>query len=386
MKQVLYVLLALFLFSQAGAISQSGLLFLSFEPSSVNNALGCNPVAAANIWSRSALTAYSNPALPALQNGIIYSFTRYKWLPEAGMGKMYYNAAFLTASHLGIGVLLPAPNGNLGKFGINMDFGEQVAMDEQGNFLGTFEAYDDALVGGLSVNPLETYRKLVPDYPPWLNFIDLAAGLNYAHLYSYQGPGTGNTEDEVEAGADIFNFGSVARLSYTLEELIKLEAVYGLVLFNFGRARVSYVDQSQSDPIYRHVNQAGAFSVSVPSSRILEGFLDPEYIFCEHLFSLRALTGTIDERFDDDKIPGGGIEVGLLDTFFTRFGRYEDKEGSITGNTFGLGFNLHYKNLAALMINYSKYPAGDLQDKGHKTVDFNLNFDLLGLMDRFSRK
>jgi len=372
MKKALAVMLFALGCAGVWGISQATGLFLGFEPSSINNGMGYEPVGAANIWHPSALTAYRNPAIPALKEGITYSTTRINWLAGSGFDDMYYNAALLSASYMGIGLLLPAPNANLGKFGINFDLGEQVQMDEHGNYIGTFNSYDDALVWGISLNPLETYRRLDPNHFSLLKYIDLAIGVNYVGVHSYLGPGTGQTEESGDIYTSSLNLGAIAKLNYCLADLVTFEAVYGFGKFNLAKTEITYPNQEQTDPVWRHDNHAVALSLSIPSKRILKGIIDQKYLFFDNLLSVRALGGTI-TAFDSDPIPGKGLEAGLLDTFFFRVGDYQDVEGSITGPTIGYGLNIHFKDMASIMLNYSVYPGGELVD--HNT-SYDLNFSI----------
>lgn len=192
-RSALAYLVLVTLASGCFAYTNYALHYLCWEPSAINNALGGSPVGVVNIWHKSALTAYDNPAIPSFQDGINYSVSREQMFQGLGSGfeDYYYNAGILTAAYRGIGVMLPAPTPVLGKFGNYADYGEQEAMDGNGIQISAFHPYDNALVLGVSINPFEYYRSDKPGYEKWLDNIDVSAGVSYVHSISYLGPGTG---------------------------------------------------------------------------------------------------------------------------------------------------------------------------------------------------
>ncbi|MCK9158628.1 MAG: hypothetical protein M0P53_07460 [Candidatus Cloacimonas sp.] len=60
--------------------------------------------------------------------------------------------------------------------------------------------------------------------------------------------------------------------------------------------------------------------------------------------------------------------------FFLRSGYHKDKGGNIEGLTYGIGLDLHYRNLVSLNGNYSYFPGGSqCKDKNIYSFGCNLN-------------
>jgi len=77
-----------------------------------------------------------------------------------------------------------------------------------------------------------------------------------------------------------------------------------------------------------------------------------------------------------------GAELGFLDTVFGRVGYYDDRDGHVTGFTYGAGINLHYSDFIALETNYANFMGGELVDR-QSSWDFMVKYDLLQLVKLF---
>jgi len=365
----------------ANAISNYSMWFLTLEPSSINRGIGGDVIGSVNIWHNSPLTAYANPAVNAFREGVAFGFTRVPYkIPDLGIDYVYH-ASLASFGYKGISLLIPNLNANL-QVGITLDSGLQELTDSQGNLIGQTETWDNAIVGGVAINPIEFVRFITNDQYPILNYFDLAYGVNSIYLDSYLGPGTGLTETDATAQEWVNSIGSIARASYCYKNLVEVEAVYGLVHFNPQLKEVTYTGVEQSDPIWNHRNQGFAISGSIKAEGVIEeiltgGIIPSELIFCENLLSGRYLYSALDPMYNHrEVIKANGMELGLLDTFFLRQGYYEDKAGGISGGTIGYGINLHYKNLVRLSYNWARIPTALLRDH-ENSYDLNLNFDLL---------
>jgi hypothetical protein len=381
MKYLLLLILT-FNFVSAFAISEYALAWLAIDPSSINRAIGGDAVGVVNIWHSNPLTSYFNPAIPAFHEGFSYGYTRINWLQGSGINDITYNAGLISIGYKGIALTLPAPNAQ-SKFGIDMDYGQQEITDENGQDLGSFHSYEDAHFYGIAINPIELIRNL-GTVNPILNHFDFALGLNEVSIKSVLAPeGQGQSEQNVQgsATASCMDFGAIAKFSYNVSQYANLEAVYGSSIFNTGDSKISYINQEQADPIFSQNNKGFALSASLLPERIFQGQIDPKYIFCENLLSIRYLSSSITDDNDAD-IKGHGTEIGILDTFFFRSGRYEDKPGFVVGNTSGYGINLHYKKMISLSYNYAKVPMGELVDT-QKSSDYCLSFDFISLYNAF---
>ena len=373
--------LALCLFSGLAAVGDYSLTYLDLEPSSISLALGGSPAGAANIWQNSVFGAYGNPALLSFNPGLTYSNGGYQAYSSL-QNKVNYKGSLVSLSQLGLGFMYSAPNGIEGNWGLGLDYGPMELTDETGTSLGSYETYDNARVWGLSMNLFEFCRGLIPDHHPIFDHIDVAFGANQilnGSDYGPLNPGGKAEEDVLEANVSVV--GGIVRLNHTVADLVSLEAVYGVSHFNPGRN--TFVVNDQENQIRDRVSQSAAFAASVKSDKVLAGGLDPVYIFCENLATVRVLRGSTDTYSPDPDIQGNGVEVGFLDTFFFRRGEYKDPANGINGITSGYGIDLHYRDLVSLSYNYAEFPDinGPLMGpKALKTHDLNFNICLSKLI------
>jgi len=310
------------------AISQGSLLFLTFEPGARPNAMG-------RAYSAIADDAYApwwNPGATAFNRKTQLAGTHTPWLQGAGTGfdDIFYEYLGWNQYFDGIG--------NLNVHLTLLDAGTQPQTDQAGNYLGDFHSFDFAAAFGYSY-------EVLPD--------KLGAGANFKLMYSYLGPGTGNTEDDGSAFAFAFDLGA----KYKNLLVDGLDAA--LVLQNIG-PNVTFVDQSQSDPLpmtfrlgaaYRVLDTPmNKFTMSAEASKILAND-DP-------LFE-RFVTGW---EHIDETIFGAGAEYTYLDLLSLRGGYFVDSAGSIVGPSFGAGVQYKFDNRYKLTADFAMITAGDLTD------------------------
>lgn len=379
------LLLLLTVSVMASSISSYSMYFLSYEPSSINRGIGGNVIGSVNIWHNSPLTAYTNPAVNALHEGAAFGFTRVpNKIPDLGINTVYH-ASLVSFGYKGISVLIPNLNSNL-QAGISFDLGTQDITDSQGDLIGQNDSFDNAILGGIALNPMEILRHLTRDQYPILNHFDLAYGVNSIYLDSYLAAGTGLTEVDGSGQEWVNSIGGIARASYCYKNIAEAEAVYGLVHLNPQLKEFTYAEAPQSDPIWNHRNQGFALGASIKAETAImeilpDGIIPQEFIFCENLISGRYLSSALDPLYKHKEvIKASGIELGLLDTFYFRQGNYDDTDEDYSGKTIGYGINLHYKKLVGLSYNWAKIPGWPFR-KHQESYDLNLNFDLLKVID-----
>lgn len=372
------------LFGVCMGITEYALMFLAIEPSTINRAIGGDAVGVVNVWHDSPATAYDNPAIAAFRDGFSLSYTNDNWLEGSGIDDMYYNCALVNIGYKGVGITLPAPNAS-GKLGINMDFGVQEWTDETGQSMGNFHSWEDAAVYGIAVNPIEITRQFVKGNSP-LDYFDLAVGVNQLSITSNLGPVTGSSEsgNRGTAKTTSTDIGFIAKVNYTVADYLRLEGVYGESRFNYYNKKISYIDAESEDPIYTRTNTGYALSLALLSEKFLSDFIEPRYMFFDNILTLRYLNGVLDQNMPKD-ITGSGTEIGFLDTFYYRSGRYDDDSGYINGDTKGWGINLHYKDIVAYNFNYASYPGGELTDE-ESSWDHNIAFNVIKILDMMGNK
>ncbi|MDY0150825.1 MAG: hypothetical protein RBS43_00975 [Candidatus Cloacimonas sp.] len=379
MKQLL-ILTFIFACVALSAISQSGLLFLSFEPSSINRAMGGGVTGVVNIWHNNPLTVYTNPAVSAFHEGLAYGYSKDKWGDIPELNDMYYNSSMLTYGYKGVGIMLPGYNAS-DKFGITFDAGTQEYPDSKGEVVGEYSSYDHATTFGFALNPCENYRSLAASKPAWLEYVDLAIGANYIDVHSDLGHGFGVTEQDAKADTRSLNIGGIARLNYCYDRMIGVEAVYGITHFNVEDNEITYVESEQVDPVWQSRNQGFAFGLSVKAEKLAAMIIPEQFRFFDNLLTFRYLNAKLDPLYNtDERTTGSGTEIGLLDTFFIRNGQYDDDAGEINGGTSGYGINLHYRNLVGFSYNYAETPGGGLFPT-QKSEDYSVNIDFIKLAE-----
>lgn len=367
------LLCTVFLFGQGRYDTRGACLFLAIEPSSINLAIGGHDVGNVNIWHNSPLTSYSNPALGAFREGVSYGFTKFAWLKDTDLGMMYH-ASMLNMGYKGLSITLPSYNLR-DQDAIYFDQGLQDVLIPGEDDPVSFRFYDTAGVYGLAVNIFEIGDKYTSE-PFIKEHLALAIGLNYVDILSYSPYNGKNISGIAKRRSHCWNLGTVARFNTEHELGIKFEGVLAYTNQNLFHNEFDYgIEGTDPEEIWGRSNTGFALGANLKKDNAI---LDPgwELPFCDNLLSIRYMSS-----FSDDnkyKTKGYGMELGLLDTFFIRKGRYENFKGEVDGNTYGCGIDIHYKDLVSLSWNYAAFPGGGLTDV-QTSDDVNVNFDLLAI-------
>ncbi len=357
------------------AISNYVLMVSCFEPSAINLALGGSPVGVVNIWHNEPLNAYDNPAYPSLHTGLSYSNTCYDFMKLKYPGdekESAYYASMMSLSYKGFGFLFPSVT-NVHTWGINADYGSIAFVDENGYEIGITKQLKEFMYPlGISVNFADLYRIIHNDNTFSNNKLDLCLGMNYILNFSsidfgYSYPA--NIGEEYDA--DCVDSGALLKYSFPLTDKIHLESVAGFSMFNAYGDGIKY-SSGQQHKIYKRINTGIACSASLKNPNYLkENELTDNF---ENIGCLRLLAGMNDDRTQSPNIYGIGTELGFLDTIFLRSGYHKDKGGNIEGLTYGIGLDLHYRNLVSLNGNYSSFLGGSqCKDKNIYSFGCNLN-------------
>lgn len=377
MKQILLFVMV-FASVSLCAINQSAFLFLSFEPSGINRAMGGGVTGVVNIWHNNPLTVYTNPAVSAFHEGFAYGYSKEDSGHTIGIRDIFYNSSMLTYGYEGMAIMLPGYNASE-RFGITLDSGMLQIVDSSGQTVGEFHDYDHATTFGIALNAFETYRKIAMSDHTWLKYVDLAIGANYIDVHSQLATAIGFTDTGNNTNERSLNIGGISRLNYCYDRTLAFEAVYGLSHFNVEANEAQFVDQEEADPIWSHRNQGYALGVSLKGEKLAAAFIPEQFRFFDNFLTFRYLNATLDPLYDtNERITGSGIEFGFLDTFFIRNGQYDDDAGHINGKTSGYGINLHYRNLLGFSYNYAEVPGGEIFQT-RKTKDYSVNIDFINL-------
>ena len=379
-KAILGFVLVLVSLSSLPAASHYGLTANGFEPSAINMALGGSPVGVVNFWHNDPLNAYDNPAFPALKKGLSLSNNRYIYMKpgaNSNFDDLEYSAALSSVSYYGFGLLFPYINHETHETGSYVDYGTISFIDEAAFEGITIQAYDRAKTYGLSMNLPRIYKLFKADASLLPYNADLALGVNLIHNSSYIFP----EPDVGRVKANSANLGLLARMDHLQDGNLHLESAYGVSYFNAFGSTVNYVKGRQSPTIYQRLNLGMSLSCALENSAYPadEGIKS----IVENFGTARLLAGVIDEFADDPLILGFGGELGLGDTVFMRMGYHNDSAGKISGLSYGLGINLHYRDLISAVYNYSHFPGGNI-NKNKIANSFSFSVDLLGIINKIN--
>lgn len=349
--------------------------FLSLEPSAINLAMGGKAVSCVNIWHNSPLTSYSNPSLAAYHTGISYGYAERELVENENLGTDYYSS--LVNINLG-SFSLTLPAYRLSEMsGVHFDYKPVFTHDPQGNVTKETKIYEKAAVYGVAFDVLDLEDSVwIPDCI--YDNMSIAVGINYLDVSSHIIPSSVyyNTRH-----ADSWDFGTAVRYTYDWSDATELEFVGAYSHNNVYDCCIRYASYYQI-PLWEGESKGVAVALHGKADAILKDKVSPERIFFDNLYSIRFMNAAISESKGNSI--GWGVELGLLDTFFVRKGRYSSNSGAPRGESFGLGINLHYRDLLSLSCNYAKYPeAGD--PKEQEAEDINLSFDLNTLARHFAK-
>jgi hypothetical protein len=311
-----------------GAISQSAMLFLTFEPGARANAMG----RAYSAVTDDAYAAWWNPGATAFNRKTQLAGTHIPWLAGAGTGfdDMFYEYLGFNQYFENIG--------NVNAHLVLLDAGTQQQTNENGDVIGEFHSFDFAGAFGYSYD-------VIPEH--------LGVGANFKLMYSYLGPGTGNTEDNGEALAFGFDVGA----KYKDLGVKGLDAT--LAIQNFG-PDVTYVDQAQSDPLPLTVRLGTSYQIlDSPMNKLLVSAEASKMLGNEDPLLQRFVTGW--QHFEET-IYGVGAEYTYLDLISLRGGYFIDQAGSVVGPTFGAGVQYTFSKRYKLTADFGMVSAGELTD------------------------
>ncbi|MCB5252744.1 MAG: PorV/PorQ family protein [Candidatus Cloacimonadaceae bacterium] len=309
------------------AISQGSLLFLTFEPGGRANGMG-------RAYSAVADDAYAmwwNPGATAFNRKGQLAFNHIPWLQGSGLNDMFYE-------YLGWNQYVE-DIGNLNAHIVLLDAGTQDQTDSSGTALGSFHSFHIAGALGYSY-------EVIP--------AKLGVGANFKLIYSYLAPATGFTDSEGKA----FSFGFDVGAKY--RDLANVPGLdMSLVIQNIG-PDVTFVDQEQADPSPMTVRLGAAYTVmDNPINKLIVSAEASKMLANEDNIFQRFITGW---EYMDEAIYGVGAEYTYLQLIALRGGYFSDEAGSITGPSFGAGFNYEFSNRYKLSIDFSMVPAGELTD------------------------
>ncbi len=357
------------------ALTDFDLGFLSAEPSAINLAMGGKAVSCVNIWHNSPLTSYSNPAMAAYHTGISYGLGKRELRQGEDLGMDYY--ASLVNINLG-DISLTLPSYKLGDMsGLQIDYQPVSHYDSEGNLMFQYKLYEEAGVYGLAFDALDVVQSgLIPDCI--YDNMSVAVGVNYLDISSHI---IASPERYNSRNVDSYDFGTAVRYSYDWSDATEFELVGAYSRNNVFDSNITIVGPYKTS-IWEGESKGIAVAMHGKAEAILKRITAPERMFFDNLYSIRFMNSALSEREGDSR--GWGVEVGLMDTFFFRKGRYFGYEDGPRGESVGYGINLHFRDSISLSWNYAKYP-GIEDDADQEAEDINLSFDFMALAKHLIR-
>ncbi len=317
------------------AVSQAAFLFLTLEPSARANGMGRAYSAVVD----DAYAGWWNPGAMAFNRKTQFAGNHSPWLQGAGgeANDMFYEYFGWNQYFEGVG--------NLGFNIVWMDMGSQLQTDEFGNELGEFHSFEVAGAGSYGYD-------VIPE--------KLGVGASFKLIYSYLGPGTGQSDTEGSAFAFAFDLGS----KYKNLVVPGLDA--SVVLQNIG-PNVTYVNQAQSDPMPMTFRTGLAYTAfDNPMNRLILSAEASKILANDDILVQRLVTGW--DPFDET-IYAAGAEYKYLDLISLRGGWFHDQAGNIKGPSFGVGLQYTFAELYKFNVDFAMITGGDL-------VDYNKFFSL----------
>jgi len=383
------------------AISEAAVIYLLIEPGSRAGSMGQAYVAQAD----DAFAAYWNPGALAFNRKTQFATHYSNWLGEVFNDIYYFHAT---------GNQYYEDIGNLGFNATFMSYGKQDRTNEVNEPDGTFSSYDisASVVYGYQTSPKTglgiafkfIYSDLAPEGQANTEQDVSGQGISYAFDFGVKHKGVDFGQILVSpyngllylynGVADLTGFNGLEYSDYSIA-VDKLD--FGLNLQNVG-PNITYINKSQSDPLpmnwrmgfsYRALESKwNKLTINADMNKLLANG-DPIYerIFTAWTDDFNRKTDENGEEIDDfasiqnfinsievrEIIWGVGMEYVYLDLLSLRTGYFADREGEITGMSFGMGVHYTLNKQYLVSVDYAFQPGGDLQDY-NQTLAIKLEF------------
>ncbi len=227
MKKILILALVLCaMFSLSLAQSEAGAIWLLINPGARSGGMGESGVAIAD----DAYASYWNPAGLGFLRGREAALMHTNWLPNLA-SDIYYDFLGGHFFFRDIGTI----GGNI----TIMNLGEQVAMDERANYLGTFASYMMAFTASYGTQLTRTSSVGVGVKMIYQHLTDILAGKEKGKGYST-------------------NFGF--DVGYMKKQFLLKNLTFGASVSNIG-PKISFIDVSQADPMPTNLKMGLAYTM-----------------------------------------------------------------------------------------------------------------------------
>ena len=386
------VILILLLFSVAAMFDEAAAQISSVQSLLVGpsiRASGMGRSSAAVFWGGDA-DYWANPALLGYHDGLRFEHGKTQLVPDLA-DDVYFRSDRFTLARWGIGITATAP------FGRNrLDYGETMAIDEQGHNLGTFtsyEEYDDFGIGVSFARASESLlRRADPSFPELSRYGDIALGVSHQDVHVDFAPSWATPDGNPAAGnVTVRDFGVLLRftpfnsiggssLFADFDDMfgpvggMRLDLAYAQSKQNYREETITYSGFDQTDPVA--ATTRNAISLHVETGFPYE--LGARMKSSGHGWLVGALTPLISvgwsrEKIEDNVFPDAepirnwGAELVLAQIVHLRTGRIKDVNGDIIDSTWGWGLGFEIDGLVGFRYDRATVP----QARELDTVDRN---------------
>jgi hypothetical protein len=330
--------------------------------------------------------SWSNPALLGYRKGVAYEWGRTQLVPDLAED-VFFTTKRLSIGGWGLGIMMAGkPVDKVG--GLRLDYGESFATDPDGNIIGTFTSYEETHSISAGANLLEFAGHALAagglEAPAMSRFGDVSIGWGEKRTHVFLAPAD-LTLDRLagEAYVTTHDSGVLVRLTpynsidYAgflpgLDRLIgsRVDFSYAGSTQNYNHATITYVDQSQTDPIARIQRKGWAahLALDVPARTHREAESGKLGWLLGCVTPLISVGTTHDKAVPliwdpaagahraGTRVEHSGWEVTIANIYSFRGGKIDDPAGTVQGKTTGWGIALHVKDAVGFSYDRATFP------------------------------
>jgi len=370
------ILIMFFITSSHLLGGEAGAIFLLISPSPLVNGIGGSGV---SFISNDVYSSFFNPAHSKLPNGLSYQSSKIstEWLPNLADDLIFENEVKRISYNK-----YPLSNSNWLEFSItkletNLNLGEQMQTDANGNELGNFNSYMSCSAITYSVG---VQSRIYP----------ISFSIGRTDKTAIQNLGTASSKDKFYD----WGFRFSANNYPLLDNKIGLTFGLGYSKSNIGDF-IWFQDESQADPApmtarlgmtwggkIKLIDELGLeIKLTHEGQDLLVETIDNETVYQKSLLGDLDINDHILSSDAEEGITiHRGMEINFFDIYFSRTGKLIDIDGKMNINTRGnsinytnlmklflktININNSYLNNFTKYISYQKSFSSENEDQGH---------------------
>lgn len=362
----------------AGAQPESGAQSTFIDASIRSSGMGRTGVAV--FWGDDP-NEWANPALLGYRTGVRFDWGRTQLVPDLA-DDVHFTSSRITLGAMGVGVVLSGkPVSGFGES--RLDYGKSVATDDLGNPVGEFTSFETVKTIGVGVSAARFAEALATlsggRFPAISRYADVSLGHAWKSIAVSLSPafvtldgrsGYGETTEK-DRGLlarvtpyDAIGYpGGLPGLESAFRA--RISASYGWSEINYDDSNISYIDESQSDPIVADKRKGFAVHTALTMPLATEERLrSGGKGWLVDLFTpVLSFGATWEETKYDGPISSSypaiernGLEATFANVFTLRRGHVDDPAGTVIGDTSGFGVGLRYGRVAGFRYDHAVVP------------------------------